>query len=89
MAQYIITTIPNRRTRRAGNARTKYAKVQGGGKFKFVVTPDEATVFNTMASLLQAFGTRCRRLHNSPTSDLTVATVRQAGVQVQEVLNGH
>lgn len=89
MARYVITTVPNRRTRRAANARTKYAKVRVGGKFQFVNDPNEATVFTSMGNLLQAFGLRCRALRGRPTADLTVATVRQAGVAVEEVLNGH
>ena len=86
---YVIATRPGRSVHRASNDVQKYARVQTSGKFKFVTSVNDATIFDTASGLIRALGIRARTLKGNPTSDLTFAEVQQSGVTVTRIANGH
>lgn len=73
---FVIGTSSTRTVKKGRNRGVrKYVQMQAGGKFKFVTELHQATVFSSMATLLQAYGVRCQGLSGSPTTDLVVHRV--------------
>lgn len=79
---FVIGTSPNRTVQRAKNRVQKYATIQPDSRFRFTQDLQSATVFPTMAALLQAYGSRCQELNGDPTSDLIVFQVQSSGVTI-------
>lgn len=88
MSQVVIATNANRATRLYRTAKQKFAQVRRDGKFQFVTNINEATVFQSFAAALKAYGIRCQKLRREPTGDLVFHEVAGAGVRTLRVLNG-
>lgn len=86
--QIVLGTNPSRTTRKA--PRTRYIKVQITGKFKFVDTVQDATVFPSAGRAIQALGIRARRLSSDAkvSSELVLYPAQSSGVTLGSILNG-
>jgi hypothetical protein len=85
---YLIATKPGRTTRKYKNAVQKFARVQPNGKFKWVTSAADATVFKSMPDVLYALQIRAQELEGGPTRDLTIADAQVSTVQVGRFYNG-
>lgn len=95
---YVIATSPRRLTNRRSNAVQKFAAVQPNGKFRWVTSLDNATLFTSSTDLLYAIGVRARALtgrfqprynrNGGLTHDVTWAEVERAGVRIKVIANG-
>ncbi len=86
---YVIATRTGRTTRRHTNAIQKYARVLPNGKFKFVMSLADATLFRNERDLLQAIGVRAQKVRKI-TNDLAWVPASAGDVRLDgPVPNGH
>lgn len=69
---------------RANRGINKYARVSTGGKFKWVLDLEEATLFPSFQAALGAFGRRCQAV-DKVTDDVLFHEVQEAARPVRPV----